>query len=145
MTVYGKKISDETMEAIAIYMDDEIRERLNFEMAPCSNEEFINAYLDQDPDFEKLLESEFSFDRTGTPEKKYCLDFVKEYGESYIALEEVEGGNAKCILTIECDSIPGLRELEQADKIGEGYELINSYIKEKLGFLPDYEVGYVVD
>lgn len=34
-------------------MYDDIRERVHMELAPCTNEEFINRYLELDPDFEK--------------------------------------------------------------------------------------------
>lgn len=39
-----RPISDYTMACIAEYMDDEIREQLHFELAPCSNEWFIAEY-----------------------------------------------------------------------------------------------------
>ena len=32
-------------EAAAMLMDDEIREELNSELAPCSEQEFIDAYV----------------------------------------------------------------------------------------------------
>lgn len=57
-----KKITDSTMEEIVSYMDDEIREELNFKMAPCTNEEFLKAYVERVPDFSELLENEFSID-----------------------------------------------------------------------------------
>ena len=41
---------------------DEIREDLHFEMAPCEPEEFLRAYVEKDPDFEELLNSEFSIE-----------------------------------------------------------------------------------
>lgn len=63
MTIFNRKITDEDMFNIASYMDDEIREHLHFELAPCSNEEFLKRYLELDPDFEELLESEFNFAR----------------------------------------------------------------------------------
>lgn len=43
-------------------MNDEIREDLHFEMAPCEPEEFLRAYVEKDPDFEELLNSEFSIE-----------------------------------------------------------------------------------
>ncbi len=49
-------------EAIVNYMDDEIRERVHFELAPCEHEEFLWRYLELDPNFEDLLWSEFSID-----------------------------------------------------------------------------------
>lgn len=63
MTIYGRAITQDDMSNIASYMDDEIRERLHFELAPCTPEEFLSAYLDADPDFESLIENEFDFER----------------------------------------------------------------------------------
>ena len=57
-----KKITDNTMEVIASYMNDEIREELNFKMTPCTNEEFLKAYVERVPDFSELLENELSID-----------------------------------------------------------------------------------
>lgn len=64
MTKYGKeyKMNEEEWENIATYMNDEIREDLHFEMAPCEPEEFLRAYVEKDPDFEELLNSEFSIE-----------------------------------------------------------------------------------
>ena len=44
-------------EVIASYMDDEIREKLHFDLAPCSNEEFLQEYLKK---HYKKYNSEFS-------------------------------------------------------------------------------------
>jgi hypothetical protein len=63
MTIYGRKITQDDMDNIATYMDDEIRERLHFELAPCEPEEFLAAYLEKDPEFEEMLEREFDFNR----------------------------------------------------------------------------------
>lgn len=65
MTIYGRKITDEDMLNIASYMDDEIREHLNFELAPCTNEEYIAAYIEQDPELLDILKNEFDFDPDG--------------------------------------------------------------------------------
>ena len=32
-------------DACVVLMDDEIREELNFEMAPCTEQEFLDAYV----------------------------------------------------------------------------------------------------
>lgn len=56
------KINQELMDVIASYMDDDIRETVHYELAPCTPEEFLIRYLDQDPEFEKLLWSEFRVD-----------------------------------------------------------------------------------
>ena len=61
MTIYGKKITQEDMDVIGSYMNDEIREDLHADLAPCTPEEFLNAYLERDPDFLNLLENEFYF------------------------------------------------------------------------------------
>lgn len=61
MTIFGRRIENDDMENIAGYMGDEIRERLHSEIAPCTHEEFIAAYLREDPDFEDLLRREFDF------------------------------------------------------------------------------------
>ena len=56
------KITQELMSTIATYMDDEIREKVHFELAPCTPEEFLKRYVELDPDFEELLKSEFSIE-----------------------------------------------------------------------------------
>ena len=55
-------ISQKTMDAIAIYMDNEIREKVHYELAPCDPEMFLRRYLELDPDFENVLKTEFSID-----------------------------------------------------------------------------------
>lgn len=53
-------ITNNTMEAIASYMNEEIRERVHFEMVPCSNEAFIRRYCEYDTEFEdSILKKEF--------------------------------------------------------------------------------------
>lgn len=37
-------------------MNDEIREEVHAELAPCTNEEFLARYLELDPGFEKTLD-----------------------------------------------------------------------------------------
>lgn len=62
MTRYGEeyKLSEELLDTIATYMDDDKREKVHFELAPCEPEEFLKRYLELDPDFEDVLKSEFS-------------------------------------------------------------------------------------
>ena len=55
-------VDNKTMDAIVVLMDDEIREKTHFELAPCSNEEFLKRYCELDPQFESGLESEFSIE-----------------------------------------------------------------------------------
>lgn len=54
------KIEQKTMDAIAAYMDDDKREQVHFELAPCDPEEFLRRYLELDPDFEDVLKSDFN-------------------------------------------------------------------------------------
>ena len=46
-------------EAIVNLMNDEIREHVAFELAPCTNEEFLKRYLEIAPDFQNVLDTEF--------------------------------------------------------------------------------------
>ena len=50
---------DKYWEAIVNMMDDDIRERVHFELAPCTEEAFLKRYLELDPDFQNVLDSEF--------------------------------------------------------------------------------------
>lgn len=63
MTIYGRAITQKDMDVIGTYMDDDIRETVHFELAPCTPEEFLTRYLELDPDFEELLTQEFEFKR----------------------------------------------------------------------------------
>ena len=54
------KITNALMEAIAMYMDTDARERVHYELAPCTNEEFLIRYCELEPDFADLLQGEFS-------------------------------------------------------------------------------------
>lgn len=56
------RITMELMNDIATYMDDEKREKVHFELAPCTPEEFLSRYVELDPEFEKLLWTEFKVD-----------------------------------------------------------------------------------
>ncbi|HJA56738.1 MAG TPA: hypothetical protein H9951_15425 [Candidatus Bacteroides intestinigallinarum] len=56
------KIDKRTMDAIAVYMDDDKREQVHFEFAPCEPEEFLKRYLELDQDFEDVLKSEFGIE-----------------------------------------------------------------------------------
>lgn len=70
MTKYGEnyKMTQEELDVLATYMDDEIREKVHNEMMdreshhPCTPEEFLVEYIKHDPDFESMLKSEFSIE-----------------------------------------------------------------------------------
>lgn len=60
-------VSNELMENIATYMDDELREQTHFAVAPCSNEIFITEYYNNAPAklkraLEDILSDEFNLD-----------------------------------------------------------------------------------
>lgn len=65
MTINGVNIEETVYwDAIAILMDDDIRVRVNEELAPCTKEEFLRRYLELDPDFEyNVLEPDFGFEK----------------------------------------------------------------------------------
>lgn len=46
-------------EAIEMLMDADIRERVAFERAPCTDEAFLERYLEIDHRFQTVLDSEF--------------------------------------------------------------------------------------
>lgn len=64
MRKYGEvfELKKGLLDAIAIYMDDDKREQVHAELAPCKPEEFLARYCELDPDFEDLLKSEFSIE-----------------------------------------------------------------------------------
>lgn len=53
------KLTYELLDIIATYMNDEIRESVHIELAPCTPEEFLRRYVELDPDFKELLKTEF--------------------------------------------------------------------------------------
>ena len=64
MTRHGEefKLDQNLMDDIAVYMDDDIREQVHSELAPCEPEKFLKRYLEIKPDFEELLKTEFSIE-----------------------------------------------------------------------------------
>ena len=56
------ELTQELMDTIASYMDNDKRETVHAELAPCEPEEFLKRYLELDPDFEELLENEFGIE-----------------------------------------------------------------------------------
>lgn len=43
-------------DQIVELMNDDIREAVHAELAPCTNEEFLERYLELDPDFQATLD-----------------------------------------------------------------------------------------
>ena len=61
MKRYGEEyvLTQDQLDVIAKYMNDEIREDLHFRFAPCEPDSFLREYVKRDPEFEKLLYDEF--------------------------------------------------------------------------------------
>lgn len=64
MKRYGEvfELTQDLMDTIAGYMDDEKREALHVQLAPCAPEVFLKAYVEVDPKFAELLKSEFGIE-----------------------------------------------------------------------------------
>ncbi len=56
-----KEVKREEMEVFEAYMDRDIMERVHFELAPCTNYEFLKRYCELDDGFEEFIDSEFGF------------------------------------------------------------------------------------
>ena len=56
---YDSHITKQEMDALVSYMDDDIREKVHMELAPCTNEEFLVRYIELDSELEKVMEQEF--------------------------------------------------------------------------------------
>lgn len=77
MKRYGEefKLTETFLNDISVYMDNNKRERVHFELAPCAPEKFLRRYLELDPDFETVLKSEFSITDAiaRTKNRKTCV------------------------------------------------------------------------
>lgn len=51
------KITQDLLDVIATYMNDDIRESMHGDYD--DPEEFLKAYVEKDPDFKEILETEF--------------------------------------------------------------------------------------
>ena len=56
------RISQDKLDVIATYMDDDIREMLHFKLAPCTPGKFLKEYVKADPDFKTVLRQEFNIE-----------------------------------------------------------------------------------
>ena len=43
------ELTQDLLDDISVYMNDEIREKLHFSVAPCKPEDFLKAYISEDP------------------------------------------------------------------------------------------------
>ena len=55
-------ITQDLLGDIATYMDDEIREQVHFELAPCTPEQFLRRYVELDPQFATILYDVFNIE-----------------------------------------------------------------------------------
>ena len=60
--IKSMRITQEKMDAIAVLMDDETREKVHRELAPCEPIEFLKSYCELDPSFETVLKNEFGIE-----------------------------------------------------------------------------------
>lgn len=57
-----REVNQVRLDEIAGYMNDEIREQVHAELAPCTPEEFLTRYLQLDCEFINLLLFEFNIE-----------------------------------------------------------------------------------
>lgn len=79
----ANEITQDQMNVIATYMDDEVREQISFKFAPCANEFFLRKYCEEVPEFADILEDEFGieFDENWNLVKNESRENEIEYGE----------------------------------------------------------------
>lgn len=83
-----KPISNDIMECIAQYMDDELREQITFDCTPCTNEVFITEYIsrlsmEQDIRFADFLADEFNLDVDDIIYAAYCERYQDQVVDAY--------------------------------------------------------------
>lgn len=57
-----REVNQVRLDEIAVYMNDEIREQVHAELAPCTPDEFLTRYLQLDCELINLLLSEFNIE-----------------------------------------------------------------------------------
>lgn len=117
------KISDKVWNTIASYMDDDIREQVHDELAPCSNTEFLKRYLELDPKFEKVLQQEFN---EVVYEAKRKMKKVKENEDEFelVSIEAPEDEKS-IIIKYELDGEKGEKILDEEDDIEYYKEIVS--------------------
>lgn len=56
------ELSLEMLNAIAMYMNEDIREDLHFRLAPCEPKVFLQEYCKRDTEFVNVLKTEFGIE-----------------------------------------------------------------------------------
>ena len=77
------RISDEQMEALEVYMDDEIRQKVYFRFAPCTNEEFLSQVLARNGITPVQIEEVLNRDFEEVKETCEVIHFIKGYMITY--------------------------------------------------------------
>lgn len=88
-------------EDIVNYMDDEIREKVHYDLAPCTNREFLLEYCEHDKSFARIVSLLYDISLP------YDLDFP------YMSLDELESLDG---LTFSYDE---LEQIEQLEKVSD--------------------------
>lgn len=97
-------------ENIVNYMNDEVREQVHAELAPCTKRQFLARYLEFDPEFENILVSEFSI----------CdVDDLEEYRVLHIGGDQ--DGKVVAVERDEQDAIELAREYDEQHGGENGY------------------------
>ena len=88
-------------DAIISYMNDDLREEVHAELAPCSPKDFLARYLEIDPDFQDLLDDEFSpeYVRAALVDKPHYLPI------DWDTFDIFGPGNPTCIDRAECERL----------------------------------------
>lgn len=55
-------LDNSLMDVIVSFMDDDIREKVHCELAPCTYSNFLTRYIELAPEFEELLVNEFKIE-----------------------------------------------------------------------------------
>lgn len=73
------RITNEKMEVLATYMDSDIREKVHFRFAPCTNEEFVSHVLVRNGITEAQIEEVLNRDFDAVKETLEVLNYIKGY------------------------------------------------------------------
>lgn len=73
------RISDNQMEALAAYMDDEICEEVHLRFAPCTNEEFLGQVFLRGGITKEIIEEVLNIDFGAFDETFEIIDLIKGY------------------------------------------------------------------
>lgn len=73
------RISDEQMEALAVYMDPDIREEVHYRFVPCANEEFVAHVFLRNGITKEIIEEVLNIDFGDFEETFEMIDLIKGY------------------------------------------------------------------